>query len=202
MTKNATWFAKLPKCRLQQFIEAIHRSLDAPLTANLSESACTVVLWELTGVKPNTRTCNLRAKTYKGLIKRLIVAAGRMCSKRGEQRYMAIISKIADDICVGEDVLLQSAVSRGFCFAWLQEAFEKKSVGKKDDKGKAQAQATLTQSWNLEVRMPPAAPAPGADSHVHVPSHLFFVVVRFLLFERVRAAFTHLYEVERNNRKR
>lgn len=65
ITSSAKFIARLPKTRLQELCESACADLDSTLTANVDEPTLCRLLYMSARIRPNTKICNLRAKSYK-----------------------------------------------------------------------------------------------------------------------------------------
>ena len=71
---------KLPKVRQGEAIEFVKPGLDVTVVGDLSKELHSVVLWELTNIKPSTKVQEFRAVTYVGLYLRFRAAHERALS--------------------------------------------------------------------------------------------------------------------------
>ena len=70
---------KLPKIRLAEAIEFLEEKLDATITSNtyVDQELASIVVWLMSGIKPNTKITDLRCKYYIEIYERLRAAKER-----------------------------------------------------------------------------------------------------------------------------
>ncbi len=85
---------QLPRVRLQEIIEGVEVMCDPILTSGLSQKGCAMMMWLLTGSRPDTSISSCRAKTYKKLCEKMIVAQVRHKRCIGDGRYQEVVQKL------------------------------------------------------------------------------------------------------------
>ena len=78
LTTSAIPIYKLPKCRLTECIEFLCDAIDCTLTADLDQLLLSIIVWQLTGVKPDLQITEFHARSYLDLYLRLRRAHERM----------------------------------------------------------------------------------------------------------------------------
>ena len=70
---------KLPKVRLTEAIEFLEERLDSTITSNahVTQELAAIVIWLLSGIKPNTKLTDLRCKHYVEVYDRFRAAKDR-----------------------------------------------------------------------------------------------------------------------------
>ena len=71
--------SKLPKIRLTEAIEFLEEKLDSTITSNahVTQELAAIVIWLLSGIKPNTKLTDLRCKLYIEVYDRFRAAKDR-----------------------------------------------------------------------------------------------------------------------------
>ena len=116
LTTGSIPLFKLPKCRLTEGIEFLCNEIDCTLTAPLDQLMLSLIVWELTRVKPDIKITEFHATSYLDLYLRLRGANERI--KKSGKEDKGYIQKLTA-APVLEDFILQHAVAAGFNPQWL-----------------------------------------------------------------------------------
>jgi hypothetical protein len=112
---------QLPRVRLQEIIEGVEALCDPILTSRLSQKGCGTMLWVLTGSRPDTLTSSCRAKSYKKLCEKMIVAQVRHKRCIGDGKYQEVVQKLCRSNLTDESLMV-IALPLGFEAVWLEKA--------------------------------------------------------------------------------
>jgi hypothetical protein len=118
ITSSAKLLKSLPKGRLSEAVEAVDNRFDATVTADLSVHSLAKLLWLLTRVKPMTRVCTLRVKSYTEMYKLFRTANTRLMARMSQFRYEEEVLKPIT--AAPDDAIIDSvSASMGFQAEWL-----------------------------------------------------------------------------------
>ena len=119
LTTSGIPLYKLPKSRLTECIEFICSTIDCTLTADLDQRLLSIIVFQLTGVKPELHISELHANTYLDLYLRLRSAHERMKTYgKFDKEYPEKL--VQADRNVLDYVVMRTAVASGFHPDWLQ----------------------------------------------------------------------------------
>ena len=137
---------KLPMCRLTEAVEFVEPKLDVTLTATLDLAVLSVIMWDLTRLKPDMKISELRCTTYLELWLRMRCAAERYKNLH-ESEVKAYIegALCAEDL---REYVLDHAIQQGFDPAWLDtekktKAPSQKAVAQRTSQELSQRRGTL-----------------------------------------------------------
>ena len=89
LTTSGIPLYELPKRRLAECVEFICSVMDWFLSVDLDKGLLSVIVWQLTGVKPDLRICKFHAKSYLDLYLQLRIAHERMkCTGQFDKEYL------------------------------------------------------------------------------------------------------------------
>ena len=88
LTTSGIPLYELPKIRLAECVEFICSVMDWFLTVDLDKRLLSVIVWQLTGVKPDLQICKFKAKSYLDLYLQLRISHERMkCTGQFDKEY-------------------------------------------------------------------------------------------------------------------
>ena len=120
LTTSGIPMYKFPKCRLTECIEFVCPAIDCTLTADLDPSLLSIIVWQLTGVKPDLHITEFHADSYLDLYLRLRSAHERMkCTGKFEKEYPEKLAQAQGNVL--DYVIMQLAVASGFHPEWLDK---------------------------------------------------------------------------------
>ena len=106
-------------------MEAAEKNLDSVLTADLDQESLAVLLWTVTGIKPNTRTCDLHCKNFRQAEKKIKARADRFRHTEGPALIEERVSKCL--MKVSTENIKRLAYEYGFLDEYLQKTSSKTS---------------------------------------------------------------------------
>ncbi len=112
---------------------------DPILTSRLSQKGCAMMMWLLTGSRPDTSISSCRAKTYKKLCEKMIVAQVRHKRCVGDGKYQEMVQKLCKNNLTDESLMV-IAMPLGFEASWLEKA---KTARKQPQPGFGQATLSM-----------------------------------------------------------
>ena len=120
LTTSGIPLYELPKSRLAECVEFICSVMDWFLSVDLDKGLLSVIVWQLTGVKPDLQICKFHAKSYLDLYLQLRIAHERMkCTGQFDKEYPEKLF-LADRNVLGY-VIMRTAVASGFDPDWLEK---------------------------------------------------------------------------------
>ena len=122
---------KLPGSPLTEAVEFVEPKMDVTSTVQMDAFTLTVILWELTRLKPTIKVSELRSNTYVELWLRLRAAAERHKNVHEAEVKAYVKGALSTDDL--KEYALDHAVQHGLDPEWLNEKKDKKQSHKIDD---------------------------------------------------------------------
>ena len=110
ISTSIQYIYKIPKCHQVDGIHLIVKQLDPTLTGKMDQEEAAVVVWILTGIRPDFKLSDLRCNFYQQLLEKYMHAAERL-KEQSPANYALIVTKIQTFLAEDDlDKILQFAV--------------------------------------------------------------------------------------------
>ena len=120
LTTGGIAMKQLPKKRLYEFLEFLRPGMDAVTFAGLNQSELSVVVWILSGMRPNAGVHDFNCKSYIELFMRARTAMQHRAN-RGKIDDLFLQRLISMDDKEQKDAIMDHAIDCGFQAQWLEK---------------------------------------------------------------------------------